>query len=161
MKSKAPDDYKFFPNTYLLPNQYNEVKKKFKRSPKTFIVKPEASCQGRGIYLIRKQEEIPTSGQYIIQRYIHRPYLLDGLKFDMRIYCLITGCEPLRIFIFKNGLARFATEPYSTPNKSNISNTCMHLTNYAINKSNRNFIVSDESDNKAHKRSLTSVFRES
>lgn len=43
MKTLAPAEYKFFPNTYVLPNQYSEVKMKFSRRPKTFIVKPEAS----------------------------------------------------------------------------------------------------------------------
>ena len=46
--------------------------------------------------------------------------LIDGLKFDLRIYILIAGCDPLRIYIFKEGLGRFATEPYQPINKENI-----------------------------------------
>jgi len=44
-----------------------------------------------------------------------KPYLIDDLKFDLRVYCLIYGVEPLRIFVYKEGLARFATEPYIGP----------------------------------------------
>ena len=46
----------------------------------------------------------------MVQRYLHKPFLIDGLKFDMRIYVLLYGVDPLRIFVFKEGLARFATE---------------------------------------------------
>ena len=46
----------------------------------------------------------------VVQRYMHKPYLIDNLKFDMRIYVLIAGIDPLRIFVYEEGLARFATE---------------------------------------------------
>jgi len=65
---------------------------------------------------------------------------MDGLKFDMRLYVLLYGVNPLRIFLFKDGLVRLATESYVKPTESNISNLFMHLTNYAINKNNDNFI---------------------
>ena len=41
---------------------------------------------------------------------MHKPYLIDNLKFDMRIYVLVSGIDPLRIFVYEEGLARFATE---------------------------------------------------
>mgnify|MGYP001187147155 CR=1 FL=1 len=62
---------------------------------------------------------------------MHKPYLIDGLKFDMRIYVLVYGVDPLRVFVFREGLARFATEEYSK--NMNDDNLFMHLTNYAIN----------------------------
>lgn len=52
----------------------------------------------------------------------------------------MTGCDPLRIFLFNDGLARFATEKYEIPKFNNLDNLFMHLTNYAINKDNENFI---------------------
>lgn len=35
-----------------------------------------------------------------------QPFLLDGFKLDLRVYVLVTACNPLRIFIYKDGLVR-------------------------------------------------------
>jgi tubulin polyglutamylase TTLL6/13 len=69
-------------------------------------------CQGKGIFLTRNCDWVVQGEHYVAQRYLHKPYLIDGLKFDLRIYVLVTGVNPLRCFIYKEGLARFATEPY-------------------------------------------------
>jgi tubulin polyglutamylase TTLL6/13 len=99
--------------------------------------------------------------QYVVQRYMHKPYLIDGLKFDMRIYVLVYGIDPLRVFVFREGLARFATEEYVGPQKSNLDNLYMHLTNYAINKKSEAFEANEDSadDDVGHKRSVSSVFK--
>jgi tubulin polyglutamylase TTLL6/13 len=52
----------------------------------------------------------------------------------------VTGVSPLRAYIYKEGLARFATEKYQSPNPQNLNNMFMHLTNYAINKEHSTFI---------------------
>ena len=48
-----------------------------------------------------------------------KPYLIDKLKFDLRIYVLLAGIDPLRVFIYEDGLARFATKNYHVPTKKN------------------------------------------
>ena len=88
--------------------------------------------------------------------------MIDKLKFDLRVYVLVTGINPLRAYIFHEGLARFATEEYMSPLGSNLNNLCMHLTNYAINKKNPKYVYNTSAKNMAsgHKRSLTSVLVE-
>lgn len=49
-----------------------------------------------------------------------QPFIIDGFKFDLRIYVLMTSCDPLRIFAYNEGLARFATTSYSLPCTDNL-----------------------------------------
>jgi hypothetical protein len=63
-----------------------------------------------------KWSEIPqknSSSNYVVSEYIANPLLLNGYKFDMRIYVVITCINPLRVYIYEEGLARFATVKYT------------------------------------------------
>ena len=46
------------------------------------------------------------------------------------------------------------------PHSTNLEDVCMHLTNYAINKDNPNFVFNEDEKKMdvGHKRSMTSVF---
>uniref|UniRef100_A0A3Q2XFY7 Tubulin tyrosine ligase-like family, member 6 n=1 Tax=Hippocampus comes TaxID=109280 RepID=A0A3Q2XFY7_HIPCM len=114
----------------------------------TFICKPESGCQGRGIFMTRSSRDLHPGEHMICQLYITRPLIMDGYKFDLRIYVLVTSCDPLRIFLFKEGLARFCTTKYLEPALSNMDEVCMHLTNYSINKHQDNFIHDDHTGSK-------------
>ncbi|XP_054069863.1 tubulin polyglutamylase TTLL13 isoform X4 [Rissa tridactyla] len=139
-----PKEYNIFPRTWCLPADYGDFQAyRRARKRRTFICKPDSGCQGRGIFITRNPEEIKHGEHMICQQYIAKPFLIDGFKFDMRIYVLVTSCDPLRIFVYKEGLARFATMRYIDPSSRNLGDICMHLTNYAINKRNENFIQDD------------------
>jgi hypothetical protein len=51
------------------------------------------------------------------------------------MYVVVTSIDPLRVYIYNEGLVRFASEPY-TADGSQFS----HLTNYSINKNHENFV---------------------
>ena len=78
-----------------------------------WIVKPTNSSRGRGIYIIDDVSEVSLDDPSIISKYIADPLLINGHKFDLRIYVTITSYEPLRIYVYKEGLVRFASEEYS------------------------------------------------
>ncbi|CAE7883044.1 Ttll6a [Symbiodinium sp. KB8] len=162
MRKQFPKEYRFFPDTWILPTDMSDFKQQFAAAKKqTFIIKPDNGCQGKGIFLIRDVEKVPVdfSSTYVAQRYISKPLLLDGYKFDLRLYVLVSGCDPLRIFLHRRGLVRLASEQYVEPTKNNLSEVMVHLTNYAINKSNPNFEENTNPDDAqdGHKRSWEAV----
>jgi len=143
MKKKFRKHYSFFPSTYILPRDKFLMKKYFEpsgESKDTFIVKPDGGCQGKGIFLTKNYDTIEElRSTHVVQRYIGNPLLIEKKKFDLRIYVLITSCQPLRIYLFRDGLVRICTEDFVKPNEENIDDRCMHLTNYAVNKFSANF----------------------
>ncbi|XP_020138253.1 tubulin polyglutamylase TTLL7 isoform X2 [Microcebus murinus] len=158
MIKSRPLDYTFVPQTWIFPAEYtqfqNYVKElKKKRKQKTFIVKPANGAMGHGISLIRNGDKLPSQDHLIVQEYIEKPFLMEGYKFDLRIYILITSCDPLKIFLYHDGLVRMGTEKYIPPNESNLTQLYMHLTNYSVNKHNERF-ERDETENKGSKRSI-------
>ena len=78
----------------------------------------------------------------IVSNYIMNPLLINNLKFDLRIYVAIISIDPLKIYVYKEGLTRFATEPFKV-NKNNF-NKYVHLTNFSINKNNKKFFINSE-----------------
>ena len=159
-----PEEYNFYPKSWVCPVDMHELREfcASKKYPPLLICKPEASCQGRGIFLTKKLDEVPKEKIFVVQQYLKNPCLINQYKFDLRIYVLVTWCDPLKIFLYKDGLARFATEKYKpTTNSNKKKNNYMHLTNYAINKRNKNYNKGgDDGDSEdAHKRSITSVFK--
>ena len=141
-----PKEYNFFPETWVLPQDTKEFRNQFSdktgKSKHTFIIKPDAACQGKGIFLTRQLEHLNKMEEgikYVAQKYCASPFLIDGYKFDLRIYVLVLSCDPLRIFLYNDGLVRLCTTKYVAPTEKNLKKTKMHLTNYAINKSSENF----------------------
>ena len=85
---------------------------------------------------------------------------MEGLKFDLRLYVLLTSINPMRIFLYKDGLARFATRKYDANDPNKINDLYMHLTNYSINKFNKDFVFNtdNKSEDVGHKQSVSAVF---
>jgi len=66
-----------------------------------WIFKPAASSCGRGIKLFSNDEKLPKEKKgFIVSKYIARPHLINGYKYDMRIYILVTSYDPLTIYMY-------------------------------------------------------------
>jgi tubulin polyglutamylase TTLL6/13 len=157
-----PELYTFHPLSFILPTQLSDLQRHMQTSTlqkRTFIVKPDLGAQGRGIFLVMDPDSlIGHDDSAIAQQYI-APFLLGGLKFDLRIYALVTSIAPLRIYVYDEGMSRFCTAAYRKPRPHNLKDVFCHLTNYSVNKKNENFRQPTE-EAAGHKRSLTSVLSE-
>ncbi|XP_063694156.1 tubulin monoglutamylase TTLL4-like isoform X7 [Bolinopsis microptera] len=154
-------EYDFIPLTFCLPSEWKTFKRYWDESghKQKWIIKPPASARGIGIKVIHKLNQIPRKRNIIIQRYLASPYLINGRKFDLRIYVYVSSYDPLCIYMYDNGLVRFASSKYSHSSKS-LSNRYVHLTNYSVNKFNDAYIKNeDETGTESHKWGLKALWK--
>ena len=98
-----------------------------------------ASSCGRGIRVIGKKTKVPKRDGFLVSKYVANPHLINGFKYDLRVYVLVSSYDPLRIYVFNDGLVRFATEQY-TLNPNDLKKRFIHLTNFSVNKKSENFV---------------------
>ena len=136
MQKKFKDDYNYMPFKYILPQDRDTVQEIMKEYnifniKEIYIVKPLASTHGKGVRILTDPTTVPTKG--ILEKYIYNPHLINRRKYDMRIYVLVTGFRPLKIYIYDNGIIRFCSEKYTT-DAEKLNNNYIHVTNYSVNK---------------------------
>ena len=130
------------PTTFVLPKEYVKFVEAFSEAESTdgalnyWILKPCAMSRGRGIQLINDITSVSYGEQVVLQRYMKNPLLLNGFKFDLRIYILVTSFNPLEAFVYKEGFARISTQPFSL-SPHDMTNKFVHLTNYSIQKKSK------------------------
>ena len=108
--------------------------------------------------MVKKFNLIPRNRPLLVQQYISNPMLINDSKCDLRIYVYVTSMDPLRLYIYDDGLVRFATVKYSTATR-HLSNRFVHLTNYSVNKKNKNFQANaDETVRQGHKWGLKALW---
>ena len=137
---RIDDCFNIMPLTYALPHEYNafvagysSIQKIGMGKSNFWIIKPVGLSRGRGISLVNDITDVSYSQPIVIQRYISNPLLFLGFKFDLRIYVLVSSFDPLEAFIYKEGLARFGSQLYSSRPDS-LHDTRIHLTNSSIQK---------------------------
>jgi hypothetical protein len=74
-----------------------------------WILKPAASSCGRGIRLINRNSTVTKRSGTVVSKYVNNPHLINGLKYDLRVYVCVTSFDPLRIYVYDDGLVRLAT----------------------------------------------------
>uniref|UniRef100_A0A6J0TR10 Tubulin--tyrosine ligase-like protein 5 n=1 Tax=Pogona vitticeps TaxID=103695 RepID=A0A6J0TR10_9SAUR len=148
------------PQTFILPAEYQEFCNSYSKDRGPWIVKPVASSRGRGVYLINNPNQISLEENILVSRYISNPLLIDDFKFDVRLYVVVTSYDPLIIYLYEEGLARFATVRYDQGAK-NIKNQFMHLTNYSVNKKSGDYVSCDdpEVEDYGNKWSMSAMLR--
>ena len=143
MKKLFYEDFNYMPETYIFPEDKEIIENKFKNyhlnSNDLWLIKPVDKSEGSGIFILSSLKEIKMKN-YVITRYISDISLINGRKYDLRLYILISGLKPLRIYLYKEGLVRIAIEKYKLAINS-INNKYMHITNTALNIKKHKFII--------------------
>eukprot|EP00041_Stephanoeca_diplocostata_P022647 m.542371 g.542371 ORF g.542371 m.542371 type:complete len:653 (+) comp22119_c0_seq1:545-2503(+) len=105
-----------------------------------FMVKPIDRGEGHGLYVASNLAEIEqgineyiSTAERIVQPYMEHPLLIHGKKFDIRAYVLVTSISPLRVYLYDEGLVRFAATNYSK-NATKTGAKDQYLTNTSVGK---------------------------
>lgn len=151
--------FRFLPDTFLLPHDLRALKVAWleEGTSHCWIVKPPASARGSGVHVVHRWAQISKKQPLIVQRYIRNPYLINGTKFDLRLYALVTSFHPLKVYVFEDGLVRFASVQYSY-DPEDLADRFMHLTNYSINKKSATYSSNTDSNQcQGHKWSIKAL----
>ena len=125
MSRQHRNEFNFHPDTFILPIDHEVLQRKLldistntntandnnnneKQTNNLWIVKPCASSCGRGIF-VKTSDQISDyistkssqNKKLLVQKYLSNPYLINGNKFALRIYVLVTGVDPLRVYVFQ------------------------------------------------------------
>lgn len=124
----------FFPHIYSMPGEYHQWLQHAHEDPDhKWILKPKNSSRGRGIEVVRDLADVPLDQKFMVQDYLDNPHLINERKYVLRLYVLISSVEPLQVYLYDEGFAKLASDPYDL---DDLDNLFSHLTNPDINALN-------------------------
>lgn len=127
---------------WLLPGSFEDLMREARTKYKgmSFIAKPTDRGEGNGINVIDNYKKLarwkdlyPENDEIVVQTYLPNPMLIKQRKWDMRTYVLVTSIHPLRVYMYRDGLVRFASSKYDADAKDGGKKTS-YLTNTSVNK---------------------------
>ncbi len=147
----------FYPETYRLYDEL-ECQEFLSSLPATdskerpWLLKPTNLSKGRGIRIIWEMDELreayrdpdrpePIAGlepncDYVVQRYVTDPLLLNQRKSEIRLYWLVANLDPLMVLVYKEGTVRLNTLPFTL---DDLDNQLVHVTNVFQQKSHPDY----------------------
>lgn len=105
---------------FQLPNDKNKLMEYIIDNPEKVFV--EKDNEHRHIYIRNTTELNLTSNSTFVQEYLRNPYLVDGYKFDIGVYVVITSINPLRVYIYQGDvLFRYCPQKYHPFDPKNLN----------------------------------------
>lgn len=144
-KRYGDEHFSFWPKSFNLPREWSSFIEEYTARPVPYILKPPLAARGEGIRLFAKLGDAEENDEYLrtkiplAQRYIPNPLLFHGkYKMSFRFYVALTSVDPLRIYIYQDGLVRICSTPYVNADYTNL---LIHLTNYDLQVVNEEHFV--------------------
>ena len=138
LREKYPKEFNYIPETYFIQEQNDLIKKIFNKYKFSFnnawilnrLEKEENSHINMEYPKIIKSLDDITSKRkkekLFINKYISNPMLINGKKFTMRAFALVTGFSPLKIYVYRDGYLIFSQNEYNL-NETNLNDECIHI----------------------------------
>lgn len=95
----ATSDLKFIPKAFKIPKNTKEFLRYASENRNAVFL--EKHNQHRGVYLKNVTAIDLSSGESFVQEYVQKPFLVDGHKFDIGVYVVLTSVDPLRVYWYK------------------------------------------------------------
>ena len=87
------------PRAFRMPSEKAELLAYAKKNSKMMFV--QKSNNHRGIKIEKLDAlDLGADGSFV-QEFVHNPLLVDGYKFDIGVYTIVTSIQPLRVYIFE------------------------------------------------------------
>lgn len=106
-----------------------------KRGENMWIVKPALLNRGRGIQVFGSARAVEVflrtkkaNNHWVVQKYIERPLLVRGRKFDIRLLVLVTSDH--RVWMYRDSYVRTSSVEYN--GAADTADRCQHLVNDAV-----------------------------
>lgn len=109
----------FQPKSFYLPRDKPQLVSFIKLNPSAMFL--EKLNTHRGVVL-RDNDYVLNlnSSKTFVQEFIQNPLLIDGYKFDVGVYAIVTSVEPLRVYIYTGEYGfRFCPKKYHPLDKLN------------------------------------------
>lgn len=124
----------FFPHAWAMPRDYQALQLAALAAPEArWIEKPTNASKGKGVRVLRDVAEATTARDHLVQAYLDRPHTIRGHKYVLRLYVLVSSLTPLRVYLYHQGFAKLASEPWDP---EDADNPFSQLTNPDINALN-------------------------
>ncbi|KAK6639459.1 hypothetical protein RUM43_007732 [Polyplax serrata] len=107
----AVSQLKHVPRAFQIPSQKAQLLEHASKNPNLLFV--QKSNSHRGIKILKVEDmNLDLPGTFV-QEFVHNPFLIDGLKFDIGVYTVLTSVDPLRVYIYNGDvLLRFCAKEY-------------------------------------------------
>jgi tubulin polyglutamylase TTLL6/13 len=134
------------PETFLMPEDREALLAYAVENPRAvYIAKPRRGTGGQNMAISRDAAALAEKPDVVVQRYVDRPYLVDGRKGHVRLHGLVASLDPFRAYLHAEGVVRFAPETYDSSD-AGLADVHAHITNTALHKDHPKLVVSQKAE---------------